>query len=208
MYGKPLDWDFKIVKKLQYAAEPCADCHRKSLAHFEWLKVTFTSRVFFQNSPDGLVPQGSDSWVPKFRGIYKLAPELGGKDRGLGRIFSQRSCVFSFQHTACLCSVIWSAATLQGWKLHLLFCSVSPFRVFGVLWSYTGNLLPSTSSVSGLELSHRTCPCAGLAELCLTCLFSQMHPLYLIQTDLISLTCTMRIGVNVFPSCFTGKYWE
>lgn len=76
MYGKPLDWDFKIVKKLQYAAEPCADCHRKSLAHFEWLKVTFTSRVFFQNSPDGLVPQGHQVFSPVTQWIRQLGPQI------------------------------------------------------------------------------------------------------------------------------------
>lgn len=100
---------------------------------------------------------GSNSSVPTFRGTDKLASSWGGKCCDLSRIFSQRSYVYSFQETGCLCSVIWSAATLQGWKLHLLFCSVSPFRVFRVLWSYNGNLLPSSSSVSALQLS-----CEGL----------------------------------------------
>lgn len=122
----------------------------------------------------------------------------GGKYCGLSRIFSQRSYVYCFQQTGCLCSVICSAATLQGWKLHLLFCSVSPFGVFRVLWSYTGNLLPSSSSVSGLELS-----CEGLCwpQWTMSDLSVQPNASPVLNSNWPhpSDLYTIKIGVNVSP---------
>lgn len=77
MYRKPVHHGFKMVKfarSLQYVAEECAGCHRKSWAPFGWLKITLTS--FFQNKPDRSLPEDYLMFSPDVQWIQQLRPQI------------------------------------------------------------------------------------------------------------------------------------
>lgn len=192
--GSLLDCDFTIVKEPAICSRAMC-CHRKSWACFGWLKITFTSRrflVFFflivLMDCFHKTIWCSALWIQQLGPQIQRWHQHWGKCCVLSRIFSRRSCVYlSSRLVVC-----------AQWSDLLLPCRDRNYICFSLVsvpleYSVCSGVTLATCCPAVPQYQGWNCPVEDLCwpqwTVCvLTCVFSQVLPLYLIQIDLIPLT--------------------